>query len=152
MSHPPQIPAERKTLYYLGAALMGAGFVLFLSNFYFIARGPDLPFQHNPMPGLVFRGLGGMLLIIGGGFLRGVGARGAAGSGLVLDPQQAREDLKPWAQTAGGLMKDALDEARAQGGLAPAAPAEPMVKVRCPRCRTLNDEDAKYCKQCGAPL
>ena len=27
-----------------------------------------------------------------------------------------------------------------------------VVKVRCQSCKTLNDEDAKYCKKCGAIL
>ena len=27
-----------------------------------------------------------------------------------------------------------------------------VIKVRCPSCKTLNDEDAKYCKKCGAQL
>jgi hypothetical protein len=29
---------------------------------------------------------------------------------------------------------------------------KPVVKVRCPNCNTLNDEDADFCKKCGAPL
>lgn len=40
----------------------------------------------------------------------GIGFRDAADSGLVLDPEQAKQDLEPWARTAGGLVKDALDE------------------------------------------
>ena len=33
-----------------------------------------------------------------------------------------------------------------------AAPMEPVVKVRCRACSTLNDEKAKFCNQCGGPL
>jgi hypothetical protein len=29
---------------------------------------------------------------------------------------------------------------------------KPVVKVRCPNCNALNDEDADYCKKCGASL
>ncbi|MEO0631919.1 MAG: SHOCT domain-containing protein [Planctomycetota bacterium] len=52
----------------------------------------------------------GMILIVVGGLLRRAGARGLAGSGMILDPEQARDDLEPWARTAGGLVQDAIDE------------------------------------------
>jgi hypothetical protein len=32
------------------------------------------------------------------------------------------------------------------------AAAKQIVKVRCPVCQTLNEEDAKFCKQCGGGL
>lgn len=155
MNKGPEIPAERKALYYLGAVLMGAGFLLFISNFFMIPRDPFMGRGDAFGSGMAFRGVGGMLLIIAGGFLRSLGARGAAGSGLVLDPQQAREDLEPWARAAGGLVKDALEEVRpgAAGSTLEKPPeAVQVVKVRCPKCRTLNDEDARFCKGCGAPL
>lgn len=41
----------------------------------------------------------------------GIGRAGLAGSGVVLDPQRAREDLEPWSRMAGGMVKDTLDEA-----------------------------------------
>lgn len=52
-----------------------------------------------------------MFLFIAGGILVGIGRRGLAGSGIVLDPKQARKDLKPWAKMGGGILKDALEEA-----------------------------------------
>lgn len=142
-----QISSGRKALYYGGMIVMVLGVLLFLSNF-FISPFAEIGFGRDPMGGMAFRGIGGMVLIVVGSMMMKIGARGAAGSGLVLDPDQAREDLKPWAQTAGGLVKDALDEVRPAGEAEP----EPMVKVRCPHCRALNDEDAKYCKQCGKAL
>lgn len=27
-----------------------------------------------------------------------------------------------------------------------------IIKIRCRSCNTLNDEDAKYCKECGKEL
>jgi hypothetical protein len=30
--------------------------------------------------------------------------------------------------------------------------AAPLVKIRCPKCRALNDESAKFCNQCGAAI
>ncbi len=82
-----------------------------------------------------------------------VGARGAAGSGLVLNPEGARKDLEPWSRMAGGVAQDALSEVgvakKLEEGLGKAAPE---VKVRCPKCQALNDEKARYCSQCGTAL
>ena len=52
----------------------------------------------------------GMFLMIAGGVLTTIGAAGAAGSGLNLDPERAKEDLEPWARMGGGLTKASLDE------------------------------------------
>jgi hypothetical protein len=42
-----------------------------------------------------------------GGILMNIGARGAAGSGLVLDPEKARQDLEPWSRMGGGIVPGA---------------------------------------------
>lgn len=150
-----QISPERKALYYGGMGVMALGGLLFLSNFFMLpSPGPfSGPFSDPfaDMQGMAARGVGGIVLLAVGGFMMNVGARGAAGSGLVLDPEKAREDLSPWARTAGGLVKDALEEVRAT---APQGSPEEkaVIKVRCPKCRALNDEDARFCDQCGAPL
>ena len=91
-----EIPNERKAAYYLGMGLMVIGVLLFVSNFF----GDISP----------ARALGGMGLVVAGGILRGIGARGLAGSGIILDPEQAREDVEPWSRMGGGMVKDALDE------------------------------------------
>lgn len=133
------IPEERKTLYYLGAGLMVIGFILFISVFFTIFRGGPGSFTIGPI---------GFVLIIIGSVLRGIGARGLAGSGVVLDPQKAREDLEPYTRAGGGMIKDALEET----GLTRPDNYEPQVKVRCRSCQALNDETAKYCNQCGEEL
>jgi hypothetical protein len=148
---PPQrdIPEDRKTAFYAGSLISGIGLLLFLSNFLIFAIhfgdfnvGPDFG------KGLVFRGFGGMLLIVIGQVIRSIGARGLAGSGVILDPQKERKDLEPWSRMAGGMVNDALSEVDALG-----KPAEPApVKIRCQKCRALNDEAAKFCNQCGGPL
>lgn len=156
MGEKPQISDARKLAYYGGAVVMGIGFLLFISNFFYMARAAEMPFHLHPMAGMVDpgfggmigRGVGGMLLIIVGAAIRQIGARGLAGSGVVLDPEQARDDLKPWAKMAGGVVKDAIDEVREPRG---GEPAE-IIKVRCPQCRTLNDEDARFCKSCGTAM
>jgi hypothetical protein len=57
------------------------------------------------------RGVLGMLMMIVGGVLTGIGRMGMAGSGIKLDPEEARRDVEPWARMTGGVVKDAMDEA-----------------------------------------
>lgn len=64
----------------------------------------------------VIRSVIGMVLIISGFVVRTVGARGVAGSGLVLDPERARKDVEPLSRMTGGVIKDTLDEVGIQFG------------------------------------
>ena len=138
-----EISKNRKTLYYVGNGLTAIGFILFLSVFFVAFLNPFAMFgSDNPMA----NGFIGFILIIIGQFVSNIGARGAAGSGLILDPKQAREDLKPYSTQVGGMINDVLDEVDIK------PESKEVVKVRCQSCKTLNDEDAKYCKKCGATL
>ena len=138
-----EISKNRKTLYYVGNGLTAIGFILFLSVFFVAFLNPFAMFgSDNPMA----NGFIGFILIIIGQFVSNIGARGAAGSGLILDPKQAREDLKPYSTQVGGMINDVLDEVDIK------SESKEVVKVRCQSCKTLNDEDAKYCKKCGATL
>lgn len=65
----------------------------------------------GPTISIGLRALGGMLLMIVGTVLKTIGVRGFAGSGVVLDPDKARDDLEPWAKMAGGMFKDAAEGA-----------------------------------------
>jgi hypothetical protein len=163
------IPPERKAAYYLGMALLGLGFLLFLSNFFTMGGSritaplgsPEWDKQFDQkfadhsrsMNTSMYRALGGMALIVAGGFLMRVGKVGLAGAGVVLDPQQARKDVEPWSRAVGGMMNDAVSEIDAVKNLQkPAEPPPPVVKVRCRRCQALNDEAARFCNQCAAGL
>lgn len=141
-----QISAERKTAYYLGAVLMGIGGLLFFSVFITGAMnfGNFTNFQAD-VRSSIFRALGGMALLVLGGTLRGIGARGLAGSGVVLDPQKARQELEPYSRMAGGMVKDALDEANLNLGGKP----QQVVMIKCPACGKLNEVDSKFCQECG---
>jgi hypothetical protein len=90
-----------------------------------------------------------MALIIIGVIIRGIGAAGLAGSGIILDPKKAKEDLEPYARMGGGLLKDALSEAEIPLGK---GEVQRIVMVKCKSCGELNDEDAKFCKKCGQGL
>ena len=95
------------------------------------------------------RALTGIVLIVVGGIVMGIGARGAAGSGLVLDPKKAREDLEPFTRMGGGMLKDALDEADINLGK---SSSEKVIMIKCRNCQKLNEEDSKFCQECGKPL
>ncbi|RYG61882.1 zinc ribbon domain-containing protein [bacterium] len=51
---------------------------------------------------------------------------------------------------AGGMVNDALEQVDVVKSVS--ASGREVIKVRCPACRTLNDEDAKFCDECGKPL
>lgn len=106
------ISPERKGIYYFGMALLGIGLLLFLSTFVsFLSNFGDFTDfagraksgGMNAFAGIICAGIGQVLM--------NVGRSGVAGSGLKLDPQEARRDLEPWSRMSGGMLKDALDEA-----------------------------------------
>jgi hypothetical protein len=144
-----QISEERKTAYYLGMVLMVIGGLLFFSVFITHAMnfGNFSNFEANARSSM-FRAFGGMVLLFLGGILRGIGARGLAGSGVVLDPEKARQELEPYSRMAGGMVKDALDEANVNLGGKP----ERVVMVKCSACGKLNEEDSKFCQECGKKI
>jgi hypothetical protein len=95
------------------------------------------------------RGIGGILLCWLGAFLMRLGSAGLRGSGVILDPQGARQDLEPFSRASGGMLQDALEEVSAVGQL---GQPQAVVKVKCRSCNTLNAENAKFCNQCGQVL
>lgn len=111
---------ERKKAYYAGMALMVAGFLCFGSCFVSGCLDSGRRDAFNPrffadavseQHSMEVRAIIGMGLMIAGGFLRNAGRMGLAGSGIKLDPEEARKDVEPWARMGGGVLKDALDEA-----------------------------------------
>ncbi len=147
-----QISEERKTAYSVGLVLSGIGLLIFLSSFliiaFIIATQPDFEDMGAYGGAFAFCCVGGFILILVGGIIQRVGAAGLAGSGVVLDPDRARQELEPYTRMAGGMVKDALDEADIRLGGAP----ERIVMVKCPACGKLNEEDSKFCQECGKPL
>lgn len=147
-----QISEERKVLYYIGMGVTAIGVILFLSVFV-RALNPssmlDDMVSGNPMASFMGPPLIGFIMIAVGNVLRTIAARGAYGSGLMLDPEKAREDLAPWSSMAGGVIKDALEEVN----IASSKEAiKEVIKIRCPHCTALNDENSKYCGQCGQKM
>ena len=141
-------------MYYGGMALIAIGLLLFVSGFF---TGPDVQEGFDQFSrdarAVMERALLGMGLCVVGGIFMNIGARGAAGSGLVLDPEKARQDLEPWSRMGGGVVEDALSKVNVVKKLEEGiGNLQPQVKVRSRKCRALNDETAKFCDQCGAPM
>lgn len=156
MKHDPRprptaaISNNRKTAYYGGTVIMVIGFILFLSAIpVMMSGGMNFARAQSSMSTSVFLSFGGIVVIIIGKIIRGIGARGLAGSGLRLDPEQARKDLEPYSKMAGGMVQDAVSEIK---NVPFAAKQEPAIRVRCPNCKALNEDLAKFCSQCGKAM
>lgn len=156
LTSPRGISPQRKKVYYIGMGLILLGLVLFLSTFVTFAMnfGNFDNFVGNAQSNFLRAVLGMILMMLGGGMMT-VGLRGLAGSGVVLDPQRAKEDLEPFARMSGGLTDAAFSEMplvretlREIGG----GKVEEVIKVRCKSCAALNDESNQFCGKCGAKL
>ena len=146
---PRHISDERKTAYYIGMGLQVLGGLLFASTFVtFLMHFGDFTNFEGRAKSEGFRAFGGMALLIIGGIIRGIGAKGLAGSGVLLDPEKARDELEPYSRMAGGMVKDAIDEANINLGGKPAT----VIMVKCGSCGGLNQEAAKLCQECGKQL
>ena len=145
-----QVSEGRRTAYYVGMVLMIIGGLLFASVFVTFAMhfGDFTDFEPTAKLGML-QAIGGVVLLIVGGIIRGIGARGLAGSGVVLDPQRAREDLEPYSRMAGGMVKDALEEAEIDLG---AGKSDKVIMVKCRSYGKLNEDDSKFCQECGKQL
>jgi hypothetical protein len=149
-----QIPPERKALYYGGMALLVTGLLLFLSTFITgAANFGNFDNFEGRVQSEMFRAIGGLVLMMGGGFMMNIGAKGWAGSGVVLDPKKAREDVEPWSRMAGGVAQDALSEIEVVKKIEDRLDAPPpQIRIRCKKCQALNEELSKFCNQCGSAI
>ena len=147
-----KISKERKIIYYIGLGLAILGGVLFVSSFFTVFNGLDSPGFSMGMPNFFKRALVGMICIIIGSFLMNIGSRGVAGSGIILDPEKAREDLRPHNTARGKMINDVASQVDVlndvKQNLGNKKP-EQVIKIKCRKCAALNDEDAMFCKACG---
>lgn len=141
-----KISSERKAFYYIGLVLIVVGFILFIYNIF--TFGSDDMFYGGALT-FMARPLVGMICVIIGSILRGIGEKGTAGSGLILDPEKAREDLKPHNIAKGKMINDAMENIDIVKDMGNGEVQKEIIKIRCKNCGELNDEDAKFCKSCG---
>lgn len=142
---------ERKVTYYIGMGIMILGFILFISVFFQVANLINDPFTASKPPSFTNPMIGFILIIIGS-VVSKIGAKGAAGSGVILDPDQAREDLKPFNEAKGQMLNDVISNIDAVNNIAKPTEDKEIIKIKCRSCGTLNEEDAKFCKSCGEEL
>ncbi len=141
-----QVSDERKTLYIIGLVMTIIGGLVFVYGMYSNVAGfSDGKASMSSYATTLFIGMG---LMIVGEFVRRLAARGVAGSGLILDPDRARSELEPYSRMAGGMVKDALEETDLKVGSQP----EKVIMIKCPACAKLNEEDSKYCQECGCRI
>ncbi len=160
------ISEDRKKLYNAGLVVMTLGGCLFALPFIAIllvivqgSSGIGVPSNIKMVPFAFIGAFIGFVCIFAGGIMRTIAARGKAGSGLILDPEQARKDVEPWSRMQGGVMKDTLDEAGinleqigrhfSQDN---ASQPQQIVMIKCPNCKKLNEEDSKFCQECGRAI
>ena len=149
-----KISNKRKTTYYVGLGMIILGIILFLSVFVMFAKmmgEPDLMFSKQPP---FINAVIGIILMIAGEYVTNIGAKGAAGSGLILDPDQAREDLRPFNEAKGGMISDVINNIDFVDKITSSIDNQQkeVIKIKCRNCSTLNDEDASFCKGCGQRL
>lgn len=127
---PHELPPPWKVMKYAGGGIAVIGFLLFFSVFISGALNfgnfDDFEARTRSMS---IRAVLGMFMIIGGGVLGGIAAR---------QGRRPRDEAGP---SNDGTWKFGPDEEAAG-----------PVKIRCQKCRALNDEAAKFCDQCGAGL
>jgi hypothetical protein len=104
-----QISEERKQLYNVGNAVTILGLVIFLSSF---VTGIVAPIGHAAFTAFGFQAVVGFVLVLVGSALRNIGMKGLAGSGAILDPERARQEIEPLSRMAGGVIDDALSEVK----------------------------------------
>jgi len=91
-----QIPPERRAIFYVGLIVSVIGILSFLSTFLsFAAHFGDFTNFEQRASSMMLRAVIGMVMMIAGGVLSGVGKAGLAGSGIILDTEQARRDVEP---------------------------------------------------------
>lgn len=159
-----KISKERQITYYIGNGITVIGVLTFFSFFLRMASlfggGMHSPFFGGAAMPSFGAPIIGMVLIFIGQFVANIGRSGLAGSGVVLDPEQAREDLQPFNVAKGQMLNDTLGEIDVLQNLASGLAHNsndkgnngPTIKVRCTACKALNDETAKFCSSCGASM
>ena len=127
-------------MFYIGMVVGVIGFLLFISTFFSAASSVGDFSNFEPRGrSLGTRAVLGMVMMIAGGIMVRIGRMGLAGSGVKLDPEEARRDVEPWARMTGGVLKDALDEADIKLGGQPLGEELPFDE-RLRRLQKLRDD------------
>ena len=151
----------RKVVYIIGNVFLVVGVILFLSSFFtsfgFFPSRFEFINKLGFLGSFMFFPVFGFILIFVGSLLKALGRGGLAGAGIILDPERERRDAEPFSRSKGGKFADSYDEFRNESknheDLEKVRSAQSeRIMIRCPNCKTLNDEDASFCKSCAEKL
>ncbi len=143
-----KISNQRKVIYYIGIVIIVIGILLSMSSF-FVKMDTGFSME---TPSFFKRGVLGMICMIVGFALTSIGRLGAAGSGLLLDPDKERDDLKPFNESKGRMINDVIENIDIVKNINHPSNEKgtiEVIKIKCRECGELNDEDSKFCKKCG---
>lgn len=146
-----KISSQRKIFYYIGMGFVGLGVILFMSSF-FVEMDTGFSME---TPSFFKRAVFGMICMVVGSVIAIIGRSGAAGSGLLLDPEKAREDLKPFNESAGKMINDVVENIDIVKNINQHSTEKEtieVIKIKCRDCEELNDENANFCKNCGKAI
>jgi hypothetical protein len=151
-NQPP--PAARKPFYYAALALTGVGFVFVLSPFARLLAnlGNDGHFE-GTVGDEVFRGFGGLILMIVGRFLMNLAAWGWESVGIVPEPESTQRKLGASVHSGAGIVSNVPWDVEAVRKVEVARQSfGPDAEVHCRKCHASNDRTAKICHRCGTEL
>jgi hypothetical protein len=146
-----KLKSSRKVTYYIGLGIIVLGIISFFIPFLYTSGFMSNSFIEAGIPPFA-NSVIGIILIAVGSLVKEIGAKGTAGSGLLLDPDKAREDLKPFNEAKGGMINDVIRNIDIVDDIANSNQKQEVIKIKCRSCGSLNDEDAKFCKGCGKDL
>ncbi len=161
---------ERKAIHGIGTIVRIIGSIMFISVFFIgfsqknkpkkpwnyskpksnnqwnYPRTSPKPKPNHGFPKTIIIGFG---LVFIGGVLTTLARNGVAGSGLILDAEQERRDLEPVSRIIGGRINDAFMEVNLEGKF---PKTKEIIKIRCLKCESLNDEEDNFCGKCGSKI
>ena len=149
-----QVSIERTIVYYLGWFLVPLGITLFVLAFFTsVADFGEWFGMDAQQTSLAVHALGGVLLAGLGGFLVSAGVRGWAERDSILDPRRAPGIGESRSAPSGGIARDAMADLDLPQTVRDRLDKEDLrLKVKCPKCRAVNQVTAKYCYACSARL
>jgi len=150
-----KLPTSRKRLYYIGMALIILGIILYIVAAYRTHQSFSNSFN-NPFPFIrsgrakVHSPILGAILGIIGAIMMIIGRRGLSGTGIILSPEGERKDMEPWNRSKGRQIQDMLEETKLDELIGSKVETQEVIRLKCQTCEALNNEESKFCDQCGA--
>ena len=151
MENKTELSRERKKKYKAGAVLIFLGGLLFLSYFldiiFFILNVDDARSAFDETRNMWLRALLGMILMALGRMKQSRALTGLMKPNTNMDLEQYIEERKHLRKLKGKQLNDTLSEINLAKYL-----GTPVIKIKCQNCSHLNDEEDKFCGDCGQKI